>query len=375
MAAPGQPETIEQAHPVTGDAVATGRRGCASTPGKSRPPFVPILGISAEEPATSAASLGRAGLGVPSTSPFRALDPQELVPGAEDWVVTAADSAVRKSPDGAESVTGEHWVSNDGIRGLASADASRSSGHGMKARWMARWNGLFAQIHWCDDPSAYELLTANLASVNPARTRIVGFVNAHAMNIAADNDDFGHHLAEADVLLRDGVGLAILARLRGREAGLNMNGTDFIPVLMRRFDARPIALLGTLEATAAAAARKLRSDIAPRSAVFSMNGFEPVNAYVDAMGRERPALIVLGMGMPKQEAVAVALRDRLSHPCLIVCGGAILDFMAGRASRAPLWMRESGLEWAYRLIHEPRRLFARYVVGNPKFLSRALRLR
>ncbi len=240
---------------------------------------------------------------------------------------------------------------------------------------MSRWNALFAKIHWCADPSEYEHLTADLAAAHPARSRIVAFVNAHAMNIAADNDEFGQNLGESDVLLRDGVGLAILARLRGSEAGLNMNGTDFIPVLLRRFDGRRIALLGTSEETAAAAGHSLRSDLAPRCQVVTMNGFEPVPAYIDAMSRHQPDLIVLGMGMPKQEAVAVALRDRLTRPCLIVCGGAILDFMGGRAVRAPLWMRESGLEWLFRLVHEPKRLFARYVVGNPKFLSRALRLR
>jgi N-acetylglucosaminyldiphosphoundecaprenol N-acetyl-beta-D-mannosaminyltransferase len=319
--------------------------------------------------------MSRSAAGVVASAGLRTIDPQEAAPGAEDWSIGLPDRAARRNLDRTESVKGEHWVSNDGLRGLASAEAARTSGGGMTPRWMSRWNGLFAQIHWCDDPSAYEALTADLASPHPSRTRVVAFVNAHAMNIAADNDDFGQHLATADVLLRDGVGLAILARLRGREAGLNMNGTDFIPVLLRRFNGRPIALLGTLEATAASAARKLRSDIAPHSPVVSMNGFESVQAYVDAMARERPSLIVLGMGMPKQEAVAAALRERLGHACLIVCGGAILDFMAGRASRAPLWMRESGLEWAYRLFHEPRRLFARYVVGNPKFLSRALRLR
>jgi N-acetylglucosaminyldiphosphoundecaprenol N-acetyl-beta-D-mannosaminyltransferase len=103
--------------------------------------------------------------------------------------------------------------------------------------------------------------------------------------------------------------------------------------------------------------------------------FEPVGAYVSAMLDARPDLIVLGMGMPKQEAVAVALRDQLAHPCVIVCGGAILDFLSGRVVRAPQWMRASGLEWVHRLVHEPRRLFARYVVGNPKFLARAMSLR
>jgi hypothetical protein len=57
-----------------------------------------------------------------------------------------------------------------------------------------------------------------------------------------------------------------------------------------------------------------------------------------------------------------------------VCGGAIIDFMGGKTSRAPVWMRKTGLEWVYRLMIEPRRLFHRYVVGNPVFLARAISL-
>jgi exopolysaccharide biosynthesis WecB/TagA/CpsF family protein len=77
------------------------------------------------------------------------------------------------------------------------------------------------------------------------------------------------------------------------------------------------------------------------------------------------------MGMPKQEAVAARLANS-GVPCLIVCGGAILDFLGGKVSRAPQWMRRLGCEWVFRLISEPKRLFTRYVVGNPMFLLRTL---
>jgi exopolysaccharide biosynthesis WecB/TagA/CpsF family protein len=69
------------------------------------------------------------------------------------------------------------------------------------------------------------------------------------------------------------------------------------------------------------------------------------------------------------------LRAQLDYPCLIVCGGAIIDFLGGKIARAPVWMRRLGLEWVYRLVQEPGRLFRRYVLGNPLFLARALRLR
>jgi hypothetical protein len=82
--------------------------------------------------------------------------------------------------------------------------------------------------------------------------------------------------------------------------------------------------------------------------------------------------VILGMGAPRQERLARRLRAAAPAPVGIVCGGGVLDFLSGRARRAPVWMRASGLEWLFRLGREPRRLFARYVVGNPLFVLRAL---
>ena len=98
---------------------------------------------------------------------------------------------------------------------------------------------------------------------------------------------------------------------------------------------------------------------------------DSIDTYLQLVRERQPELIVLGMGMPKQEAVAARLAA-VGGPCLIVCGGAILDFLGGKVSRAPQWLRHLGGEWAYRLLREPKRLFMRYVVGNPLFLLRTL---
>ena len=74
--------------------------------------------------------------------------------------------------------------------------------------------------------------------------------------------------------------------------------------------------------------------------------------------------------LAKQEKVALALAELASGTCLVVCGGAILDFLGGKVDRAPASFRSMGLEWLYRLVLEPRRLFKRYVFGNPLFLFR-----
>jgi N-acetylglucosaminyldiphosphoundecaprenol N-acetyl-beta-D-mannosaminyltransferase len=238
--------------------------------------------------------------------------------------------------------------------------------------WAQRWRQLIARTERVPTAAAQTEALRRLGQ--PQRPGVLAFVNAHAMNLSAGSLPFHQALSSADTLLRDGVGMAALFRLLGMAPGRNLNGTDFIPRLITEFNGRPIALLGTQEpylSRAAAAAARL----APDSTLTLAHGFLALNDYPALMQAQPAALIVLGMGMPRQEALACSMRAQLQHPCLIVCGGAIIDFMGGKTPRAPAWLRRWGLEWLYRLSREPGRLFKRYVLGNPLFLLRALRLR
>jgi exopolysaccharide biosynthesis WecB/TagA/CpsF family protein len=202
---------------------------------------------------------------------------------------------------------------------------------------------------------------------------VLAFVNAPAVNAAWRSGDFLQSLMEADLRLRDGTGMAIALRALGRNPGLDMNGTDFIPALVGALAPRRAAFFGSELRFAAAAATACQSlGVEP---VAIRGGFEPDLVYVDLAARTRPELILLGMGMPKQERVALLMRDALAHPCVIVSGGAILDFLARRYPRAPLLMRRLGAEWVYRLALEPRRLASRYLVGNLAFLWRVALIR
>ena len=202
--------------------------------------------------------------------------------------------------------------------------------------------------------------------------QVLAFVNAHALNLVARDDAFFNDLRAADYLARDGQGMAWLMRLLGLDPGLNLNGTDLIPRLLLPAAAGPVALLGTREPWLSAAARAVQAACGGPVCI-TLDGFQPAMAYRRLVERHRPRLVVLGMGMPRQERIAQVLRTSASAPCLIVCGGAILDFLGGRVRRAPASLRRVGLEWLWRLACEPRRLFARYVIGNPVFLARALR--
>ncbi len=221
-----------------------------------------------------------------------------------------------------------------------------------------------------DERSAEEFLDGLAAAKG---VQVVSFLNANALNLAWSDGEFAAHLAASDSLLRDGIGVNLFLRLFRRSPGINTNGTDLIPRLVSRFDGRRVAVCGTEEPYLGRAVQKI-SELGA-DVVLAMDGFLEIEDYVDELSRVPSDLIILAMGMPRQERIAATLRGTLPYPCVIVNGGAILDFMAGRVSRAPRWMQVAGLEWAYRLAREPRRLWRRYLLGNVIFMTRAIAMR
>jgi len=206
-----------------------------------------------------------------------------------------------------------------------------------------------------------------------SRPFVVSFLNQHGFNLAWSNSDFCQMLMDADVLLRDGIGISACLKIIGQEAGENMNGTDLIPRIAARYEDRKVMLLGTVEPWLGRAAEVLQERGC--NVVARLDGFQSESAYVDAVRAARPDLVILGMGMPKQERVAAELAKALDYPVLIVNGGAIIDFLGGRVERAPHWVRAARMEWGFRLVQEPRRMFGRYVVGGFTFLGRIAKVK
>ena len=230
---------------------------------------------------------------------------------------------------------------------------------------------MLAKLEIIRDEDEAESLLARLSE--PDRPIVLSFVNQHAFNLGWRTPEFADLLASADALLRDGFGMKLCLSLLGRDAGINMNGSDFIPRLLARFADRPAAVFGTnspwLEAAVAEIARM------GVRVVAQDHGFHGPEAYLEAVETARPELILLGMGMPKQERLARLLAQTGGQGRLIVNGGAILDFLAGRFPRAPRVMRATGSEWLFRLSLEPQRLWSRYGPGGFAFLRRVARLR
>lgn len=262
-----------------------------------------------------------------------------------------------------------HEVPTAGRMQLTTPEADEATA----ADWKAQWLHVVRRIRVVEsDDELHQLIDT---ATSQRGVTVVAFVNAHSLNSLSLHQDRMQGLEFCDYLLRDGVGVSTLMRLLGLPPGLNLNGTDLIPAILLRRRFEKVALFGTIDEYVHRAGTKLQfmTGLTSRQ-VTTLNGFHPIERYVEVARRFQPSCIVLGMGTPKQEEVAALLRDSLEHDCVVLCGGAIIDFMAGRFKRAPRAVRALRMEWVYRLRREPVRLFRRYVIGNPLFMVRSCRV-
>jgi exopolysaccharide biosynthesis WecB/TagA/CpsF family protein len=203
--------------------------------------------------------------------------------------------------------------------------------------------------------------------------------NVHAVNLACADPDHKQVLNAADLVLNDGKGILLGARLLGERFPADLNGNVFNPLILRRAADRgwPVFFLGAAPGVAERAAEKLMREIPGLQVVGTQDGFFGPDGVPNAIEYIRASgarLLVVGMGMPLQEKW---LHDHLAATGvpLGVTAGAFFDFQVGEVARAPGWMNRIGLEWVFRLIVEPRRLWRRYLIGNPLFLYRVIRQR
>jgi N-acetylglucosaminyldiphosphoundecaprenol N-acetyl-beta-D-mannosaminyltransferase len=222
-------------------------------------------------------------------------------------------------------------------------------------------------------------LDAILESPPRPGARMVHFVHPHALNLASSDPDLARLLDAADLVLPDGIGIRVAAALLGVAMRHNLNGTDLLPLLCRRAadEGVPLALIGAEPGVADACAERLKAAAPGLSIPLTSHGFlddEASRALSDRLRALGRSVVLVGMGSPIQERWSWRhLRDVPDVTVLTV--GGLFDFFSGRIPRAPLALRELGLEWVYRLAQEPRRLMKRYLLGNPLFLLRALRQR
>ncbi|MDP1836636.1 MAG: WecB/TagA/CpsF family glycosyltransferase [Chlamydiales bacterium] len=211
-----------------------------------------------------------------------------------------------------------------------------------------------------------ESLSAVAHQVSPAR---VYFVNAHCVVVAGENPQYADAVNRAEYVFNDGAGVEAACKILGIPLKDNLNGTDWIPALLDRLavDTRSyrIFFLGGRPELVAE-----KSDYFKRwpnlETVGLHHGFyEEDVAVLDKIRKAKPDILLVGMGVPRQELFLDRHWTSLiaSGVTLGIAGGAVFDFMSGTVPRAPQWMQKMRMEWMYRLWIEPKRLWRRYLVG------------
>lgn len=209
--------------------------------------------------------------------------------------------------------------------------------------------------------------------------RQVCFVNADCVNLALARPDYRRVLAESHENLADGIGMKLAAQAAGCSLRQNLCGTDLFPELCRALEGSQLGLylLGAQPGVADAVAAWVAEHYPGTHVRGWHHGFftpaeEPaVLAAIRASGAE---ILLVAFGAPRQD---LWIREQLAQSgARVALGvGGLFDFYSGRIPRAPLWVRELCLEWAFRLYQEPRRMWRRYLGGNVRFLARLAWLR
>jgi N-acetylglucosaminyldiphosphoundecaprenol N-acetyl-beta-D-mannosaminyltransferase len=208
-------------------------------------------------------------------------------------------------------------------------------------------------------------------------SQLLAFVNPDCLNIAYRRPEYHAVLNRAEAVWPDGIGIILGCRMLGLSLRENVNGTDMFPRLCERAaqENLSIYLLGARPGIAELTADNMRARFPKLQIAGARDGYfapEEEAAVIEAINQSGAAILLVAFGAPRQELWLDRHQAQLQPRVLIGVGG-LFDFYSGRIARAPVWMREIGLEWTWRLLQEPGRMWRRYIIGNPVFLYRVYR--
>ena len=228
---------------------------------------------------------------------------------------------------------------------------------------------------------------------------LINTINAHSFNVAQKDDLFAEALSKGDYLIPDGASIIkackwLKAKSQPKE---RIAGWDLFVFEMQRLNDKSkrelgeysgmlategtqeevkgkVMFMGSSEKVLALIRERAAKDYPNLEVVTYSPPYKPEfsdednAAIIKAINEANPDLLWIGMTAPKQEKWTYQHWNELNIHCHVGTIGAVFDFYAGTAQRAPMWWQEHSLEWLYRLIKEPKRMWRRYVIGNPLFL-------
>lgn len=219
----------------------------------------------------------------------------------------------------------------------------------------------------------------------PEGKTLINTINAHSFNVAQKDSLFAEALKNGDYLIPDGASIVkackwLKAKSQPKE---RIAGWDLFAFEMHKLEERSkesegkslkVMFMGSSEKVLAIIRERAAVDYPHLDVVTYSPPYKPEfskednAAIIKAINDANPDLLWIGMTAPKQEKWTYAHWNELQIHCHVGTIGAVFDFFAGTAQRAPQWWQNHSLEWLYRLVKEPKRMWRRYVIGNPLFL-------
>jgi N-acetylglucosaminyldiphosphoundecaprenol N-acetyl-beta-D-mannosaminyltransferase len=234
---------------------------------------------------------------------------------------------------------------------------------------MSEYKVLGVRVNAVQIPGVVQTLRGWIRERGPAR--FVAVTGMHGVMEAQQSSEFRQVLADADLVVPDGMPLVWMGRCYGQNLRRRVYGPELMETFLRETgNAYRHFFYGGAEGVADQLAAVLHQKFDIQVAGTWCPPFRPLSASEEKeiaarIEETKPDVVWIGLSTPKQERWMHAHRN-LNVPVMIGVGAAF-DFHTGRAVQAPVWMRENGLEWLFRLLSEPRRLWRRYIILGGKF--------
>jgi len=237
-----------------------------------------------------------------------------------------------------------------------------------------RVNVVSLNINVCNHESAIRQI-AEL--VEHGKGGYVCFSTVHMIMESHDNAEYGAKVNAADLIIPDGMPLVWMQKLQGEGQAARVRANDLMILLCAYAEKNDLTVgfYGGKQSVIDAITKRARKDFPKLKIACAFSPpFRPLTDAEDAeitaeINRKNPDILFMGLGCPKQENWMAAHKNRVKAVMLGV--GASFDFFAGNVKESPEWLGKLGLEWLFRLTQEPRRLWRRYLILNPRFVRLA----
>lgn len=228
------------------------------------------------------------------------------------------------------------------------------------------------------DPTSYQDATAKILSwAERGESRYVCVANVHMVMEAYDDPRFRRMVNESDLVTPDGMPLVWMMRLLGKKGQERVYGPELTLRVLEAAAEKgiPVGFYGSSPEVLENLVNNLRRRYTGLRVVYAHSppyrelSAQEEEEVVRSIRESGAKILFVGLGCPKQERWMANHKGKID--AVMVGVGAAFDFHAGRVRQAPPWMQRMGLEWLFRLLMEPRRLWKRYAKHNPRFVALA----